>query len=89
MPTRAFITTILYEESGTFVECQTDEEKESERQRWLTSLKSMLPASFRIGNDVDGNLRERSISELDNFVGKKMEIEIQPKGGSRRIQQRI
>ena len=77
----------LQEESGTFVECKTDEEKERERERWLTSLKSMLPASFRIGSDVDENLRDRLISELDNFVGKKMEIEIQPKGGERRIQQ--
>lgn len=76
----------LHEESGTFIECKTDEEKDNERQRWLTSLKSMLPASFRIGNDVDQNLRDRLISELDNFVGKKMEIEIQPKGGERRIQ---
>ena len=76
--------TSLDEESGKFVPCVSDEAKEEERQRWLTSLKSILPASFRIGADVDDNLRERLEKELDEYVGKKMEIEIEPKGGERR-----
>lgn len=65
----------------TFVECTTDEEKENERKRWLTAMKSILPASFRFGNDVDPSLRERLEQELDEMVGQKMEIEIEPKGG--------
>lgn len=78
---------LFYKEAtGTFEPCTTTEEKEAERQRWLTSLKAILPASFRIGNDVDANLRERLEKELEHYVGKKMEIEIQPKGGKRRIQ---
>jgi 16S rRNA C967 or C1407 C5-methylase (RsmB/RsmF family) len=65
----------------TVVECGSDGEKESERKRWLTAMKSILPASFRIGNDVDPPLRERLEHELDEMVGQKMEIEIEPKGG--------
>lgn len=65
----------------TIVECGTAEEKEDERKRWLMAMKSILPASFRIGNDVDPLLRERLEHELDEMVGQKMEIEIEPKGG--------
>ncbi|KAL3925783.1 MAG: hypothetical protein SGILL_000164 [Bacillariaceae sp.] len=70
--------------SYKFVECVTDEEKEEERKRWLGALKSSLPASFRFGNDVDEYLRERLEHELDEMVGKKMEIEVAPKGGTQR-----
>lgn len=70
---------------GEFVECLTAEEKETERERWLKAMKSSLPISFRIGNDVDPDLREGLISELEEFVGKKMEIEVEPKGGKRRV----
>ena len=74
----------LQSEDGNFVECTTAEEKEAERQRWLTAMKSSLPIAFRIGNDVDSDLREGLLTELENFVGKKMEIEVEPKGGKRR-----
>lgn len=74
----------LQSEDGSFVECSTAEEKEAERQRWLTAMKSSLPIAFRIGNDVDADLREGLLTELENFVGKKMEIEVEPKGGRRR-----
>ena len=60
-----------------FVECKTDEEKERERMEWLTSLRTMLPASFRIGTDVDPVVRERLELELDShFVDAEMEIVI-------------
>ena len=68
---------------GSFMDCSTAEEKEAERQRWLTAMKSSLPISFRIGNDVDPDLRKCLLSELEQFVGKKMEIEVEPKGGKR------
>lgn len=70
---------------GDFVECSTAEEKEAERQRWLTAMKSSLPIAFRIGNDVDPDLRKGLLSELEGFVGKKMNIEVEPKGGKRRL----
>mmetsp|Transcript_33921 Transcript_33921/g.38762 ORF Transcript_33921/g.38762 Transcript_33921/m.38762 type:complete len:168 (-) Transcript_33921:444-947(-) len=72
--------------TSSVVECFTAMEKETERQRWLTSMKSILPISFRIGNDVDPSLRERLELELEEFVGKKMRIEVEPKGGNRRLQ---
>ena len=60
---------------GEFIECTTDQEKEQERMKWLTSLRSMLPASFRIGTDVDPLVRERLELELDShFVDTEMEI---------------
>jgi 16S rRNA C967 or C1407 C5-methylase (RsmB/RsmF family) len=73
----------LNEETGTYHKCTTDEEREAERQRWLTSLKSILPASFRIGNDVDPKLREQLEKELEQSVGQEMEITMEPKGGDR------
>lgn len=78
----------LDENSSTFVMCTTDEEKEAERQRWLEAMKGILPASFRIGADVDEALRQKLEKELDEYVGKTMEIEFQPKGGDRRIKEK-
>jgi len=72
--------------SYRFAECTTSEQKEEERQRFLEAFKGMLPASFRIGNDVDPDLRERLEHELDQFVGEKMKIEIEPRGGQRLIE---
>jgi 16S rRNA C967 or C1407 C5-methylase (RsmB/RsmF family) len=64
--------------NGDFVECTTDKQKEEERMAWLTSLRAMLPASFRIGTDVDPVLRERLELELDShFVDTEMEIVVQ------------
>eukprot|EP00980_Cylindrotheca_fusiformis_P026457 scaffold16189_cov125-Cylindrotheca_fusiformis.AAC.13 len=77
----------FYACQGSFVKCETNELKEEERKRWLTSMKSTLPASFRIGSDVDEGLRQRLEKELEDFVGKKMEIEVLPKGGERRIRE--
>lgn len=74
-------------ESETFLECRTDEERERERIKWVESMKSSLPASFRIGRDVDDVLRERLQKELESYVGKKMEIELIPKGGERRTRE--
>mmetsp|Transcript_12033 Transcript_12033/g.28536 ORF Transcript_12033/g.28536 Transcript_12033/m.28536 type:complete len:881 (+) Transcript_12033:68-2710(+) len=70
---------------GDFIDCSTGEEKEAERRRWLTAMKSSLPIAFRIGNDVDPNLRKGLLCELEEFVGRKMKIEVEPKGGTRRL----
>ena len=70
----------LDKESGTFRQCETAKEKEEERQRWIQSLKTILPASFRIGNDVDPALRAQLEKELDESVGKEMDIIVVPKG---------
>ena len=68
---------------GTFVENTTDAEKERERVKWITSLRSMLPASFRIGTDVDPVVRERIEYELDShFCDKEMEIVVDDSGES-------
>lgn len=54
-----------------FIQCQTNKEKEDERQRWMNSLRSILPASFRIGRDVDPMLRKRLEREIEGYVGKE------------------
>lgn len=71
------------EETGTFKECTTDAQKEEERMKWLTSLRTMLPASFRIGMDVDSTLRERLEYELDShFCDETMEIVVEESGNA-------
>jgi 16S rRNA C967 or C1407 C5-methylase (RsmB/RsmF family) len=72
--------------SYEFVACTSPEQKEEERCRWLEAMKGTLPASFRIGRDVDPYLRDRLEHELEEMVGKKMEIEIEPRGGQLRNQ---
>lgn len=67
--------------SFKFIDCDTDKQKQDERQRWLEAMKRTLPASFRFGNDVDSLLRERLEQELNEMVGGKMEIELEPRGG--------
>ncbi|CAJ1949524.1 unnamed protein product [Cylindrotheca closterium] len=52
-------------QSNDFLECRSDEQKEEERVKWLESMKSILPASFRIGRDVDVVLRDRLKKELE------------------------
>jgi 16S rRNA C967 or C1407 C5-methylase (RsmB/RsmF family) len=75
------------EETGEYKKCETLEQKETERKKWLHSLKSTLPASFRIGNDIDSGHRESLEKELEDFVGKEILIQIEPRGGQRRIQE--
>lgn len=59
-----------------FVACKTLEEKEEERQRFMSSMSSILPASFRFGQNLDKELREQLESELQLYAGKEMEIEV-------------
>ena len=54
-----------------------DAEKEAERLKWISTLKTILPASFRLGTDLGEELRGRLEKELDEFTGKEIEIEIE------------
>lgn len=66
------------EEKKEFEACTSEAEKEEERMKWLTSLRTMLPASFRIGTDVDATLRERLELELDShFCKEELEITLE------------
>lgn len=62
--------------STTFVPCNSMEEKEEERQRFMTSMSTILPASFRFGQNLDKELREQLELDLQNYVGQEMEIEV-------------
>ena len=79
-------TRLVTNENGTtsFVPCATEAEKESERLKWITTLKTILPASFRLGTDLGEELRDRLEKELDEFTGKEIEIEIEVDAENRR-----
>ena len=64
-------------EDGSFVECATDAEKTEERERFMTSLRAILPASFRIDRSLDPIMQGKLIEEMKEFVGKEIEIEIE------------
>ncbi len=64
-------------ESKTFVPCVTDEEKHEERNKFLATMRSILPASFRIDRSLDPTIRQNIIEELQEFVGKEMELELE------------
>lgn len=64
----------IIEDRVVFVPCKTNDEKEEERKLWIKSLRQILPASFRIGQDINSELREQLKQELDKFVGKEFEI---------------
>mmetsp|Transcript_12098 Transcript_12098/g.17201 ORF Transcript_12098/g.17201 Transcript_12098/m.17201 type:complete len:939 (+) Transcript_12098:26-2842(+) len=72
---------MLDQDTQTFRSCRTDAEREIERKTWLSNLRKVLPASFRIGTDVESGLREKLEHELEEFVGTEMEIMIDPEDG--------
>ena len=62
---------------GKFVPCLTDEEKHAERNLFMSTLRSILPASFRIDRSLDLTIQQTLLEELQQFVGKEMELEIE------------
>jgi 16S rRNA C967 or C1407 C5-methylase (RsmB/RsmF family) len=62
------------EEAGEFQECTTDEQKTHQAKTFMETCKRILPASFRIGTDVDPIIRERLEHELDQMVGQELEL---------------
>lgn len=62
---------------GRFVPCETDAERSAERDRFMDALASILPASFRVDRSLDDATRRSVLGELDAFVGKEMEVEIE------------
>jgi len=68
-------TTVL-ERQQYFVPCQTDAEMEEERKKWKDILAVTLPASFRIAQNQDQDLRDRMERELDAFMGTEFEITV-------------
>jgi 16S rRNA C967 or C1407 C5-methylase (RsmB/RsmF family) len=62
------------DETKSYHECTTDEQKSEEAAKWMTTVKRILPASFRIGVDVDPVVRERLEHELEELVGQEMDL---------------
>ncbi|KAL3780293.1 hypothetical protein HJC23_001334 [Cyclotella cryptica] len=63
--------------AASFVPCLTDEEKTAERDRFMSSLRAILPASFRIDRSLDASVQNKLIREMKEFVGKETEVEIE------------
>ena len=71
--------TYYNETSKTFIACETDAEREAERTKWLDTLRRILPASFRLGQDLDPLVRLKLDKEINEMVGKEMELRIEQK----------
>jgi len=64
-------------DNGTFVPCDTDAEKHAERDLFMTTLRATLPASFRVDRSIDPTIQKKILEELQEYVGKEMEVEIE------------
>ena len=64
-------------ERKEFVPCETDGEKTAERDLFMSSLRTILPTSFRVDRSLDPTVQEHVLRELDDFAGKEMELEIE------------
>lgn len=69
-------------QNGQFVPCTSPEEMEDERNRWASAMRSMLPAAFRIGQNIEDDHREQLVSDIQKFVGTEIEIEVDEEGNS-------
>mmetsp|Transcript_21032 Transcript_21032/g.50720 ORF Transcript_21032/g.50720 Transcript_21032/m.50720 type:complete len:995 (-) Transcript_21032:106-3090(-) len=63
--------------SGTFVPCTSDEEKHAERDLFMSTLAAILPASFRVDRSLDPTIQRTLLEELQQFVGREMELEVE------------
>ncbi|KAL9187811.1 hypothetical protein ACHAXT_006189 [Thalassiosira profunda] len=78
-------------EKKEFVPCQTDAEKTAERDLYMSTLRSILPASFRIDRSLDPTIQQTLLEEMREFTGKEMELEVElprrsaPIGGMKTI----
>jgi len=69
-------------DSDTFVPCTNEAEMEAERLKFLNALRAPLPASFRIGQNIDPDLRDRLRKDVEEFVGTEIEIEVDKDGNA-------
>lgn len=72
----------LRREGSDFVPCLDSIEKEQERKRFITCLRTSLPASFRVGQNLEPEFRQKLKSDIDTFVGTEIEIEIDQDGNA-------
>jgi len=60
-----------------FVPCTTDEEKHDERNLFMSTLRTILPTSFRVDRSLDPLIQQNVIKELQEFAGKEMVLEVE------------
>lgn len=79
---------------GRFVQCVSDAEKHAERDLFMSTLSELLPASFRVDRSLDSMIQWKILDEVQEFIGKEMELDIElprtsiPTGGRREILER-
>ena len=60
-----------------FVPCTSDEEKHAERELFMATVSDILPASFRVDRSLDPTIQNTILEELQQFVGREMELEVE------------
>ena len=60
-----------------FVPCTSDEEKHAERELFMATISDILPASFRVDRSLDPTIQNTVLEELQQFVGKEIELEVE------------
>jgi 16S rRNA C967 or C1407 C5-methylase (RsmB/RsmF family) len=81
-------------DNGRFVPCASDAEKHAERDLFMSTLSEVLPASFRVDRSLDPMIQRTILDELQQFIGKEMELEIElprtsvPTGGRKELLER-
>jgi 16S rRNA C967 or C1407 C5-methylase (RsmB/RsmF family) len=68
------------EKKPSFIPCVNDEEMEEERMRFLSTMRSRLPASFRIGRHLDEELTQKLVKDVEELAGKEMELVMDAEG---------
>jgi len=64
-----------WSDDGTLVKCKDSEERMEERLKWLSSMKSVLPASFRMASDLTEDLRIQLEKELNECLEKATQVD--------------
>ena len=65
-----------------FLPCTTSEEKQAEKEKFYNAIRTILPASFRIGQDCPEEFRERLVRDVQAHVGKSIEIQVDLPSGA-------
>ena len=69
------------EDSKVFKQNSTKEEKQAEKEKFYECIRSILPASFRIRQDLPQVFRKNIIKEVQEHCGDAIEIEIETQYG--------
>lgn len=70
---------VSFDDSGSLVECKSDEQKMLERAQWRNSMGKILPSSFRFTKHIPENIKQRMHHELQDLIQHTVEKEKEEK----------